>query len=209
MIYILSDKKVENTENLTVIEIKFLKKEIKLKDFDVIIFTSQNGVLALNKLNRDWINIASLAIGKATATKIKNLGGNLVYTSNTSHGDLFANEIISLLKDKKVLYIRAKKVASNLISILKEAKISIIDEILYETKCKECSKLKKPEKNSYVIFSSPSTIDCFFKYFEWDYSYKAVAIGKTTAKYIPNNIKFLVSPTQTLKGCVEFIRALR
>ncbi len=209
MIYILSNKRIENTKNLTVIEIKFLKKEINLKDFDVIIFTSQNGVLALNKLNRDWINIASLAIGKATATKIKNLGGNLVYTSNTSHGDLFANEIISLLKDKKVLYIRAKKVASNLVSILKDSEINLIDEVLYKTECQEYSKLQKPERDSYIIFSSPSTIECFFKYFEWDDSYKAVAIGETTAKYIPNNIYFLVSPIQTLKGCVEFILALR
>lgn len=209
MIYILSDKKVQNSKNLAVIEIEFLKKEIDLKEFDFIIFTSQNGVLALDSLNSEWKKTPSFAIGKATAKKIVDLNGNLIYTSISSHGDSFASEIISIIKDKKVLYIRAKKVASNLVSILRESNIHIVDKILYETKCSECDKLNKPEKDSYIIFSSPSTIECFFKCFEWDSSYKAVAIGKTTAKHIPKNVEFLVSPIQTLKGCVEFIWALR
>ena len=209
MIYTLSSKKIENTENLTLIEINFFKKELNLKNFDAIIFTSQNGVLALNNLNREWVKTPSLAIGKATTKKIDNLGGNLIYTSKNSHGDSFAKDIVELLKDKRVLYIRAKRVASNLIDILKRANIELIDEILYETKCKECDKLIKPKENSYIIFSSPSTVECFFNCFDWSSSYKAIAIGKTTAKHIPKDINFLVSPIQTLNGCVEFISNLK
>ena len=62
---------------------------------------------------------------------------------------------------------------------------------MYNTKCKQ--KINKiPEKNSIIIFSSPSTIKCFLNNFKWDSSYKAISIGKTTAKYFPDFIKPII-----------------
>ncbi len=209
MIYVLSDEKVKNALNLAVIKIEFLKPDLNLNEFEVIIFTSKNGVLALDNLTKEWKNIPAFVVGEASAKKVKELGGNLAYVSSSFYGDNLAMEILALLKNKKVLYISAKKVISNLVSILKENKIDLTQKILYETKCSDCKNLTPPEKNSYIIFSSPSTIKCFFECFEWDYSYKAVAIGKSSAKFIPKEIDFMVSPVQTLSGCVEFILSLR
>lgn len=209
MIYILSSKKVANTKNLPVIKTLFLKEEVNLENFDNIIFTSKNGVLAIDYLNQEWRKIPSFAVGEATANKIKELKGNLTYIANSSYGDTLAKEITSKLKEKRVLYVRAKRVASNLTQILRENRVDVNEKILYETKCNDCRALIAPEKNSFIIFSSPSTIECFFECFEWDSSYRAITIGKTTAKFMPKGIEFYISPIQTLQGCIDFITSLR
>ena len=73
---------------------------------------------------------------------------------------------------------------------------------MYNTKCKQ--KINKiPEKNSIIIFSSPSTIKCFLNNFKWDSSYKAISIGKTTAKYFPDFIKPIISDNTSLASCVQ------
>ena len=58
---------------------------------------------------------------EATITNIINqYNGNLVFTGFSSHGNEFATELVPLLKNKKVLYIRALKTVSNITDILKE-----------------------------------------------------------------------------------------
>ena len=208
-IYILSDAKVKGAKNLPVIKQIFFKKDIDFSKYDYIIFTSKKGVEAADKISFKWRYIPALAIGKATAKKIESLGAKVEFTATKFYGDEFAKELSGILdKKSKLLYIRPKVVLSNLTQILKENGFLIDEVVLYETICQECSKLEKPKKNSYIIFSSPSTIKCFFRCFSWDDSYKAVAIGKKTASFIPKNINYILSPKQTLKECVEYILGL-
>jgi len=203
-IYILSDKKVDGAKNLPVFTINYIFSDINFFKYDALIFTSKNALYSLEHFNMDWKKIPAYAIAPMTANIIKELGGNLVFTGVTNHGDQFALEIQEKLKDKKVLYLRG-----NLVNILRDNKIECDEKIVYESVCKKNSQNLKPPKNSTIIFSSPSTIKCFLDNFTWDDSYTAISIGKTTAKYFPQFIKPIISNTTSLEACVQKAKELQ
>ena len=207
-IYIASNKEIDGIYNLNLLTIKYKNIDIDLSKYNALIFTSKNGVNSFSKSNLQWKDIDSFAISKVTGNSLKKSNSKLVYEGISGHGDDFAKELVRYLKDKKPLYIRAKKVVSNIIDILKENDI-ICDEIItYETACSKTLNIKKLERNSIIIFSSPSTIDCFFKNYNWDDSYTAIAIGDTTASYFPKDINIVISKLQTIESCVQIAKTL-
>ena len=202
-IYILSDKKVQNAINLPVIEIQYINQTINLQNYDALIFTSKNAIKALDSMGNSWKDIPSYVIAPQTANILKSLGGNLIFTGKQNHGNEFALEIQNELKGKKVLYVRGKKIISNIIEILNGNGVLCDSLVVYETVCKKYEKEIVLPKNSIIIFSSPSTIDCFFENVKWDESFLAVSIGKTTAKYFPSYVIPHISDTTSLVSCVE------
>ena len=208
MIYILSQKIFEGAENIPCIMIEYKEKKIDLSEVDALIFSSKNGVYALDAINPTWKDIPSYAIGSGTGAAIENLGGTMVYSARSSYGDDFAKEIKMALKGKKALFLRPVVVTSSLNTILEEAGVLLSQEIVYETKCAPCHTLKKPELGAIMIFSSPSTITCFFNCFTWDESYQAVVIGDVTASYMPKDVSFRKSPKQSIPSCIELANRL-
>ena len=160
-IYLLNDQKYQDIENLDVFGIEYIPSNIDLSTYDALIFTSKNAIYSLDSFNKIWKNIPAYAIAPKTANIIEKLGGKLVFTGETSHGDEFANELILKLKDKKVLYIKALKTVSNLVEILKTNQIDIKELVTYKTSCKKSNIIL--EDNSIFIFTSPSSVECFFK----------------------------------------------
>jgi len=207
-IFILSEKEYEGVLNLPCIKINFLKKEIELSKYDALIFSSKNGVLAINKLTKNWKDIPSYSIGSGTSQIITSLGGKVAYEAKNSYGDDFAKEIKKRLKEQKVLFLRAKIVTSNLNKILLKASVHLDELIVYETRCNDCKELKTPPSNSVIIFSSPSTIECFFRCFSWNTSYKAVVIGSKTASFMPSDINFVCASKQSISSCIELSKKL-
>lgn len=201
-IYLLNDLKFEGVENLEVFKIEYIKNEVALEKYDALIFTSKNAVYSLNSFNETWKNIPSYAIASKTAKIIAKEGGKVEYIGSSGHGDEFAKEIAFKLEGKKVLYIKALKVASNLVEILKQKHIDIDELVTYKTTCNNCSN-RKLEKNSVIVFTSPSSVNCFFKNFVWDNSLKAVVIGKTTAKSMPEAIKYEISSKTSVEECIK------
>lgn len=207
-IYLLNDDKYENVTNLPMIKINFFQKKIDLKSYDALIFTSKNGVRAIDKIDKNWIKKEIYSIGEGTSKEIKKYNANLVYTAKSSYGNSFALEIKERLKNKKVLFLRAKVVTSKLNKILKEADIKLDEEIVYETTCRDYEEEKLIDKNSIIIFTSPTTVNCFFENFKWDKSYKAVSIGKVTANSVPSYVNNIVSEKQTIINCIKIARTL-
>ena len=208
MIYLLSDKEFEGATSLGVIAISLLDVPFTCKDYDALIFTSKNGVAATHRLDESWQKLPSYAIGKGTAKAIKEYGGRVEYTAISSYGNDFAREISAKLKGKKVLFPRAKVVLSDLIDILKSNDVSIDDIIVYETTCKECKKIKKPSDGSILIFTSPSTVKCFFNCFDWNGTYKAVCIGEKTSAKLPSYIETYLPQKLTIPACIELAKTL-
>ena len=202
-IYLLSNVKSNDLEvqNLNIFDISFVKYDIDFTKYDALLFTSKNAIYSLAS-NNTWQDIPSYGISTKTAKILEEYNSNLVYTGSSGHGDDFANELIPHLKNKKVLYIRAKKVVSNLVNILNENNILCDEIITYETTCKSYDIKQQPSKNSIIIFSSPSTIKCFLNNFIWDDSYFAIVIGKTTAKYLPSNIKYEIAKETSIESCI-------
>ena len=208
-IYILSDKRGKGAKNLPVFEVQYIVDYINLKDYDALIFTSKNGVKAIDSMNNTWKNLPSYVIAPQTAKILKDLGGNLKFTGEKNHGDEFANEITDKLRDKKVLYICGEKTVSNLVNILNKNGVLCDSLVVYRTVCKKYTEPIYLAKNSIIIFSSPSTINCFLENITWDKSFKAVCIGNTTAKYLPEYIGANVSDSTSLESCVNKALELR
>lgn len=202
-IYILSDKSVKDAQNLPMFEIKYLEQEINVQRYDALVFTSKNAINAIDSLDENWKKIPSYVIAPQTAKVVKTLGGSLAYVGKSHHGDEFAKEIIDELYGKKVLYVRGVKIVSNLIDILNDSGVDCTSCISYETVCKQYDKEIILPKNSIIIFSSPSTIECFFKNVKWEKSFQAVSIGKTTAKYFPEYVNPHIAESTSLVSCVQ------
>lgn len=208
MIYLFSDKAHEGVVHLPLIRIVYDTSPINLEGIDAIIFTSQNSVKALESLGVAWKNKACYAIGEATAATIQQLGGCVAYIAQQAYGDSFAHELIPLLKQSRVLFPRAQEVVSPLFQILHDAGIAIEERIVYTTQCCDYPPSQAPEDNAILIFTSPSTVQCFAKNFAWNSSYIAIAIGKKTAAVIPSSLKIYTSEKQTIEACVELAKAL-
>ncbi len=205
-IYLLNDVKIKFAKNIPLFEIKYIKQNINFHNYDALVFSSKNAVLAIESMNKEWRKIPSYSIAEQTGKLIRDFGGHLKYAGKTRHGDEFAYEILGDLKGKKVLYIRAKEIVSNMLEIFRENGIKCDDVVVYENYFKEPKEKKALPKNSKIIFSSPSTIKYFLKAFSWHESYKAISIGRTTAKYFPEYIKPIIADKTSLKACV--IKAL-
>ncbi|MFY4790181.1 uroporphyrinogen-III synthase [Aliarcobacter butzleri] len=205
-IYLLNEQKHENVENLEVFQIEYIKSDVDLKKYDALVFTSKNGVKAINSFNQDWKNIPSYAIAQKTANTIIKLGGVVEFIGNSGHGNDFAYELKNVLKDKKVLYVKALKTVSNLPNILKENGIFLDEIIAYKTSCKKSNIIL--EENSIFIFTSPSSVECFFKQYSWKNSYKAIVIGKTTAEFLPSNINYEISSQTSVEECIKLAKQL-
>jgi uroporphyrinogen-III synthase len=203
-IYLLSNQKYPNVENLEVFQIEYIKSNIDLSIYDALIFTSKNAIYSLDSFNKNWKKIDSFAIAPKTANIIKEMGGKVVFTGITSHGDEFAQELITLLKNKKVLYIKALKTVSNLVKILKENDVLIDELVTYQTSCKKSN--SSLEDNSVFIFTSPSSVECFFNQYKWKDNYKAIVIGKTTAKYLPKEVDYTISSETSIDECINLAR---
>ncbi|MCK9336776.1 MAG: uroporphyrinogen-III synthase [Arcobacteraceae bacterium] len=202
-----NDKIYEGVVNLPLLDIKFLDIDIDLSDIDALVFTSKNSAKALELSNLIWKQIPAYCIAEPTSTYIKSLNANLVYTGTNGHGNEFAKQLISLLKDKKVLYLRAKEVVSDLESILESNGVLLSSLVVYETICSKLNNIEI-EQDSTIIFTSPSSIKCFFKNFNWNDSFKAICIGKTTAKYMPKNINFQIPEKTSIEACINLAKLI-
>ena len=202
-LYLLSDKKVKWAKNIPVFEIKPLMPEIDLYGYDALIFTSKNAVTSLHALDRSWTGIPAYVIAPQTAKTVKDLGGRLAFVGKANDGDAFAMELLAKLNNKKVLYVRGSKVLSDLVNTLNAHSIVCEEAVVYETVCRTFDRKTRLPKGATIIFSSPSTIDCFLKNFAWDDTFKAVSIGKTTARHFPGYISPVLADSPSLESCVK------
>jgi len=202
-IYILSDKKVAGAENLPVFTIHTIQQDIDLSKYDALIFTSKNALYSLDSMDHSWKEKPAYAIAPQTAKAVEQLKGNLVFTGKEKHGNRFALELCEKLKEQKVLYVRGREIVSDLVNILKAHAIECDELVVYETVCRKFDTEITLPKHATIIFTSPSTIKCFFENTSWDQSFKAVSIGHTTAEYFPSYITPAIADTTSLESCVK------
>ena len=207
-IYLLSDTHHKGVINLPQIEPVYRDIKIDLSSYEALIFSSKNAVKAINKINKNWCKIPSYAIGKQTANMIEEKGGRVEFIASSSYGDSFAREVSSKLQNKKTLFLRAKKVVSDLENILKKSGVDISSIIVYETLCRQKITLHVEDEKKVFIFTSPSTVDCFFSNYEWQKNYSAVCIGEVTARAVPLGISLHISNTQTIEACIELAKTI-
>jgi uroporphyrinogen-III synthase len=208
MIYLLSPLPKEGTIHLPMIHFSLLPSTIDFSKCDVLMFTSKQAVKSVETLNPEWKKYPCLAIGSATAKEIESLGGQVIYQPKSFYGKTLSQDIITQFKDKKILYLRPKEVSFDSKNFLAKAGLEIDEQIIYETSCINYEKKEKPGKNAIIIFTSPSTIHCFLKNFEWDESYTAVVIGEATKEHLPSNAYYVVADTPLIDACITKSRQI-
>jgi uroporphyrinogen-III synthase len=204
-IYTLNDKHYDGAESLALISQEYLDINIDISKYDAIIFTSQNAIKPLLQHKELLLEKDIYAISYKSYQSLIKAGVSNAINIDAKSGDEFATSLISLLKDKRVLYPRAKKVESNLIDILSSHSINLDDIVVYETLCSKSHKII--EKNSTIIFSSPSSVKCFFQNYKWDESYRAIALGKTTASFLPKGIKYQIPKETSIKKSITLAKS--
>jgi len=204
-IYLLSPTKKEDTIHTPTIEIKFLDREILERDFNTLIFSSKNGVKALNRVLENWQKFPAIAVGKGTEKEILRLNGTVLDSPESSYGENIAELILKKHSNREFLYIRPEKIVSKMPEILKDNSIKFSEATLYKTLCREVEKI---DDNSIVIVSSPSTINCLLKYQRPPNSTIFVAIGKKSYRAVPKEFKSYIAPHQTLQSSIEFAKSL-
>src|SRR5574344_1722607 len=108
-IYLRNKQNSDGVENFEVFEIKYLKFDLDLKKYDALVFTSKNAIFSLEENGIHWKSVPSYVIAPKTADIAKKIGANIAFIGFSGHGNDFANELITYLKDKKAVYVRALK----------------------------------------------------------------------------------------------------
>ncbi|MCK5853978.1 MAG: uroporphyrinogen-III synthase, partial [Sulfurovaceae bacterium] len=111
--------------------------------------------------------------------------------------------IKSFFRDKKLLYLRPKEVSFDSKTYLAKDGIDLEEQIIYETSCVAYLQSEKPKENAIIIFTSPSTINCFFKNFKWESSYQAVLIGHATKEHLPSACRYEVADEPLIDACIK------
>ncbi len=202
-IYLLSPTPKEGTIALPMIDFAVTAKSIDFSHSDTLIFTSKQAVVTADKINTLWKNYPCVAIGPATKKQIEDLGGKVIYYPKSFYGESLSQDIAQFFRDRKLLYLRPKEVSFDSKGFLEKEGIILQEQIIYETSCLQYSSEEKPSKNAIIIFTSPSTIHCFLKNFEWNESYTAVVIGKATKVHLPENAAYVVADTPLISSCIE------
>ncbi len=203
MIYLLSPLAKEGTKHLPMIAFSLCNVDLEVAPYDYLMFTSKQAVVSAESLNPQWKNTPTLAIGKATAKQIEKLGGTVAYHPKSFYGASLGQDIIKKFSDKKILYIRPKEVSFDSKTFLAKAGMTLDEAVIYETHCITYKPSDRPQEGAVIIFTSPSTIHCFLKNFDWDESYTAIVIGEATKEHLPENTRVFVSDVPLISACIE------
>jgi len=209
MIYLLSPLEKEGTISLPMIKFSLVADKIDFSLCDTLMFTSKQAVVSVDAIDKKWKEYPCVAIGGATKKKIEELGGEVIYHPKEFYGEVLAKDILNNFSDKKLLYLRPKEVSFDSKAYLEKNGIDLEEQVIYETSCMKYAKEQKPREGAIIIFTSPSTIKCFFKNFEWDSSYMAVLIGHATKEHLPDYCKYVVADEPLIDACVGKAKELK
>ncbi len=206
-IYLFSKTSHPDVIHVPVLNTLFLQPAINFDDYDAIVLTSKQAVTALEKISPKWREIPALSIASKTEEMVRSAGGRLLDRGN-GYGDSLDDIIVRKYSSLRWLYPRPKVVASNFKERVKERGIVMDDVIVYETSCNQtCRDIELPD-DAILIFTSPFTIECFLELYEFKASYQVVAIGTTTAKALPEEVKYLMPDTPNVDACVALAEQL-
>ncbi len=202
-IYLFATSKSEHAINIKSLDVRFLKPDINFSRYDYLIITSKQTVKALEQYNKeDFIDIPALCVSLKTADAYKGFGGKILAIGD-GYGDNLAKNIKEFSKETKWIYLRAELVASDFVQRSRDEGYSIEEEILYVSECSQEILDVRVDDDSTLIFTSPSSIECFLKNNTIHPNAKVIVIGTTTANCLPDGIEYIVSQNTSIESCIE------
>ena len=207
-IYLFSISSHPNASSVNSLSITFIKPQIDFSKYDYLIVTSKQTSEALKQYEtQSYIQKKALCVSVASAASYESLGGTILDIGG-GYGDNLVDKIKSYPKDTKWLYLRAKIVASDFVEVCKNDGFNIDEVIVYESDCSSEILDVKVKDESILIFTSPSSLNCFLKTHEISNKSKVIVIGKTTAKAVPKDTEYILSYETTIDSCMEIASKL-
>ncbi|MDQ1299240.1 MAG: uroporphyrinogen-III synthase [Campylobacterota bacterium] len=189
--------------HIPILSVHFFTPEINFNLYTGIIITSKQAAQALKHYSPNWDQLQVICVGEATASAVEALGARFVQTAD-GYG-MSITEVLSQHQGKW-LYLRPKMIASSWPSYARELGITVDEVIIYETRCNEDMQKIEIAKNGVLIFTSPSSIECFCKRADILPTHDVVVIGTTTQNALPPEIKSTISSQTSLISCIEKAR---
>lgn len=207
-IYLFSTSSHPDTISINSLVITLLKPHINFSDYDYLIITSKQVSNVLREYEKImFIEKKALCISKATASSFEELGGTVLEVGN-GYGDDLHKSVKKYPKETKWLYLRAKKVASNFVELLQKEGYLIDEKVVYESKCSDKMKNIDLEEGAVLIFTSPSSLNCFLENHSISLNHNIVVIGSTTAKSVPTGVSFSIAKEHTIESCIVLAHSL-
>jgi uroporphyrinogen-III synthase len=206
VIYLFSISSHPDAKSVNSLDITFFKPEINFSHYDHFIVTSKQTSEALKQYDKSVLKPA-LCVSVASAKSYEELGGEVLDIGG-GYGDNLIEKIKSYPKKIKWLYLRAKVVASDFVSICQDDGYNIDEVVVYESGCSKDIVHVEVEDGAILIFTSPSSVKCFLKSHAIDTDVKVIVIGKTTAKALPKGVEYIISPKTTIESCMEIVKNL-
>ncbi len=201
--YLFSTSSHPDAISINSLDITLFKPKYDFSQYDYFILSSKQ---ASNALKQYSVNVLkpALCISKVTANSYEEIAGEVLEIAN-GYGDDLSLLVKKYPKSTKWLYLRAKIVATGFVSQCQEEGYDIDELIIYESTCsKEILNIDVGEKDI-LIFTSPSSIDCFLKNAYISTLNRVIVIGKTTALRLPKNIRYQIAKEKTIESCIKLI----
>lgn len=206
-IYLISKTPYEGVIHIPILTISFLTPPIDFTQYEGIIFTSKQTILALEKYTLDWKTLKCICVSEGTAASAANAGAMDIEVGN-GYGMSLPSVLNAKKRSGKWLYLRPKVVASEWVDVARNEGFHIDEAIVYETTCNEEAKDYTIDKDAVLVFTSPSSIECFCASYPILSTYSIVAIGKTTRDAFNNAKEVHVSPQTSVASAIELARKI-
>lgn len=202
-VYLFATTPHKDAINVKSLDIEFLTPKIDFGIYDYIIITSKHAINALKNYDRSsYIDKPCLCVSPKTASLYRDAGGVVLDIGN-GYGDDLIHNIKKFPKESKWLYLRAEVIVSNFVGVARDEGYSIDEAVVYKSSCSKEMKSIKIEDDSTLIFTSPSSIECFLKNNTIHKNAKIVVIGTVSAAYLPKDIKYHLSEETTIDSCIQ------
>ena len=191
--------------HVPVLSIHFLTPDIDFDLYTGIIVTSKQAAQGLKYYCPNWDKLQVICVGEATAATVEALCAYHIKIADGYGMSIFE----ALSQDEgKWLYLRPKIISSSWPARARESGIAVDEIIIYETSCNDHMPEIEIAKNGVLIFTSPSSIECFCKRKDILPTHDIVVIGTTTQKALRLEIKSTLSQETSVISCIEKARAI-
>ncbi|MBA1438089.1 MAG: uroporphyrinogen-III synthase [Epsilonproteobacteria bacterium] len=202
-IYLFSISPHPEAIHINPLDITFFKLQIDFSSYDYLILTSKQAVKALQQYDESlYKKIKALCISQATAKAYEVLGGEVLEVGS-GYGDDLANTIIKYPKQTKWLYLRAKEVASDFATASNKLGYSVDEMVVYASRCSVKIQEIDVAEDAILIFTSPSSVQCFLRSHTIKSTQQIIVIGKSTAKALPEGVSAVVSDERSIESCMK------
>ena len=206
-VYLISKTPYAGVIHIPILTISFLNPAIDFAQYEGIILTSKQALVALENYTFAWENLQCICVSESTAEAARQAGAVHIEVGN-GYGKSIPDVLRSKKRFGKWLYLRPKVIASEWVEKAREEGVVIDEAVVYETTCNKDAKAFSISEDAVLVFTSPSSIACFCAAYSILPSHSIVAIGKTTQNAFKNAKEVFVSPEASVASAVQLAQEI-